>query len=216
MSTYHTVQQGEHITRIAKKYGFRNHITIWNHSNNAELKKKRQNPNVLFPGDRLYIPDKEAKREARPTGYKHRFQLTGPPLTLRLVVEDLYRRPLANANCELRVENKVYKLLSDEKGRVEQQVPFDAEKAELLIKDVETPLKEKKLQIKIGHLDPVEEVSGQIARLNNLGYFAGPIEPINKRMFRSAVEEFQCDHSLTVDGVCGPVTQAKLKKVHGC
>jgi peptidoglycan hydrolase-like protein with peptidoglycan-binding domain len=34
--------------------------------------------------------------------------------------------------------------------------------------------------------------------------------------FRSAVEEFQCDHGLTVDGDCGAQTQAKLLSVHGC
>jgi len=33
--------------------------------------------------------------------------------------------------------------------------------------------------------------------------------------FLSAVEEFQCDNGLTVDGDCGPNTQAKLKEVHG-
>ena len=35
-------------------------------------------------------------------------------------------------------------------------------------------------------------------------------------MFLSAIEEFQCDHGLVVDGKCGPATQAKLKQVHGC
>jgi len=30
------------------------------------------------------------------------------------------------------------------------------------------------------------------------------------------VGNFQRDHGLTVDGKCGPLTQAKLKKVHGC
>jgi hypothetical protein len=30
------------------------------------------------------------------------------------------------------------------------------------------------------------------------------------------VEEFQCDNSLTVNGICGPNTQAGLKQVYGC
>jgi peptidoglycan hydrolase-like protein with peptidoglycan-binding domain len=29
------------------------------------------------------------------------------------------------------------------------------------------------------------------------------------------VQEFQCDHQLKVDGVCGPQTQAKLVDAHG-
>jgi peptidoglycan hydrolase-like protein with peptidoglycan-binding domain len=71
------------------------------------------------------------------------------------------------------------------------------------------------IAINIGHLDPVDEFSGQWGRLANLGYISG--EPSEKRSddFESAVEEFQCDHRLTVDGICGPNTQAKLKEVHG-
>ena len=68
--------------------------------------------------------------------------------------------------------------------------------------------------IKIGHLDPVDELSGQIGHLNNLGYFAGRLDGSDTHAFESAVEEFQCDNGLTVDGVCGPNTQSKLKQVH--
>ena len=45
---------------------------------------------------------------------------------------------------------------------------------------------------------------------------AGPIDTVDEKLLASAVEEFQCDHGLTVDGKCGSLTQAKLKKVHGC
>ena len=59
------------------------------------------------------------------------------------------------------------------------------------------------------------EKSGQVGRLENLGYHAGSGTPEEERLFRRAVEEFQCDHKLAVDGVCGPQTQAKLEEVHG-
>jgi murein L,D-transpeptidase YcbB/YkuD len=39
---------------------------------------------------------------------------------------------------------------------------------------------------------------------------------VDKERIRLAVEEFQCDHGLKVDGVGGPDTQNKLKEVHGC
>jgi hypothetical protein len=71
------------------------------------------------------------------------------------------------------------------------------------------------VELLIGHLDPVTEKSGQIGRLENLGYNVGSGTPDDDRLFRRAVEEFQCDQNLTVDGVCGPQTQAKLEKVHG-
>jgi peptidoglycan hydrolase-like protein with peptidoglycan-binding domain len=71
-------------------------------------------------------------------------------------------------------------------------------------------------------LDPLETLSGQQQRLNNLGYFAGFVEPEDPKspnsQFRWAVEEFQCDHMgpSKVDGVLGPQTLAKLKEVYGC
>ncbi len=220
MSSYHTVAQGEHLSSIAKKYGFSSYKTIWDHSQNAELKNKRQNPNVIFPGDRLFIPDREEKTESRNTEKKHRFELKREKLKLRLVLEDLYEKPIANAKCELHVEGEQFKLTTDGQGKIERDIKPTDERVFLIIQDTQTPINEIVIPIKIGHLDPVDEVSGQKARLNNLGYFAGPVEgkteDENKALFLSAIEEFQCDHELLVDGKCGPATQAKLKQVHGC
>jgi Putative peptidoglycan binding domain/LysM domain len=220
VSINHTVVQGEHLSGIAKKYGFSSYKTIWDHGQNAELKKKRQNPNVIFPGDELFIPDKGEKEESRETEEKHRFELKTEKLKLRLVLEDLYEKPIANAKCELRVENEEFKITTNGQGRIERDIKATDKKAFLIIKDPQTAINEIVIPIKIGDLDPETEESGQKARLNNLGYFAGPLEgkseEENKAMFLSAIEEFQCDHGLVVDGKCGPMTQAKLKQVHGC
>ena len=63
----------------------------------------------------------------------------------------------------------------------------------------------------------MSERSGQQERLRNLGYLADPLPGDDpEELFRIAVEEFQCDHKLAVDGKCGPATQAKLRDVHGC
>jgi peptidoglycan hydrolase-like protein with peptidoglycan-binding domain len=99
--------------------------------------------------------------------------------------------------------------------QIEQQIPKRAENGALTIEDDRSPFGVE-VPIKVGHLDPVDEVSGQRARLNNLGYNAGERAAPAELQFRSAVEEFQCDYDLTVDGVCGPQTQAKLLEVHGC
>lgn len=220
MASYHTVKQGEHLSSIARKYGFTDYQTIWNHAENAALKQQRQNPNVLFPGDRLFIPDRQGKTEPGSTEQRHRFQVRRQKLKLQLVLEDMYEKPIANAKCELHIENETHALTTNGQGRIELDIPPDAESAFLIVKDPQTPVNEVVMPIKIGHLDPVEEVSGQRARLNNLGYFAGPLaekdDAGNEELFRSAVEEFQCDHNLVVDGKCGPITQAKLKDVHGC
>jgi len=216
MPKQHTVKLGEHVARIAEQHGFRTYRIIWDHPANAALRQKRQNPNVLYPGDQVQIPDKQAKRESRPAGQTHRFQVKGEEIILRLVAEDIHGKPIANADCELRIEGQVYRLKSDASGRIEHQVPASSEKGELVIKNVETPWKEQTIKLQIGHLHPVEEVSGQVGRLNNLGYYAGGVDPPDELLLQSAVEEFQCDHGLDVDGKCGPDTQQKLLEVHGC
>ena len=214
----HIVVQGDYLSKLARQYGFSDYRTIWDHPNNAELKKKRQNPNVLFPGDKLFIPPRESREESRPTEKKHRFEVKQNKLMLRLTLEDAFLRPIANAKCELTVEGETFKLVTSGQGKLEHEIPANAEKAALIIKDSQTPINDQFIPIQIGHLDPVEEISGQKARLNNLGYFSGPLDKGDADLFQSAVEEFQCDHMgpSAVDGKCGPKTQAKLKQVHGC
>jgi N-acetylmuramoyl-L-alanine amidase len=215
MATTHTVVQGEHLSRIAKRYGFTDYRTVWEHGNNAELRRRR-NPNVLFPGDQVYIPDRETREESRVTDQRHRFVTRIPTLKLRLELEDLYERPIADAPCELHLDGQVRQLTTDGRGRIELEIPIPAEHGRLIVKTTATPLDRLAIPIEIGHLDPVEETSGQIARLTNLGYHFTPVTPAQSPAdFRLAVEEFQCDHGLIVDGVCGPQTQAKLKAVHG-
>src|SRR5881397_3545632 len=116
MSTDHVVQQGEHLSQIAAKYGFRDYKTIWNHPDNAALKKLRQSPNVLLPGDKLRIPDKTQKEESCPTGQMYYYKLTGERLYLHLALKDFDDQPLANTKCELQVEGKTTSLSSDGNG----------------------------------------------------------------------------------------------------
>lgn len=221
MDRLHVVRQGEHLTRIAKQHGFTDYRTIWEHGPNAELRRKREDPNVLFPGDRLMVPEKAIKEEPRPTDQRHRFRVRLLGLKLRIVLQDLAHKPIRGAACELRVESEVDRLTTDGEGMIQRDIAPEAESGLLTVKDPTEAAEAMPLPmpVRIGHLDPVDEVSGQKARLNNLGYFAGPFEgrseDDNKELFLSAIEEFQCDHGLVVDGKCGPATQARLKQVHG-
>jgi hypothetical protein len=214
MSTDHVVQQGEHLSQIAKQYGFRDFNTVWNHPDNAALKKLRQSPNVLFPGDTVKIPDKTQKKESRPTGQKHSFKLAGGRLLLRLALRDFDNQPLANTACQVQVDGASTELTTDANGRVEVPISATATDATLVFKDPLVPF-DLSVPIKIGHLDPVEEVSGQKARLSNLGYITRPIEEVDDTIFARTVQEFQCDLGLPVNGVCDAATQNKLKELHG-
>ncbi len=216
MADIYIVEQGDHLSQIAKKYGFPDFHVIWDHPENADLKKLRKNPNVLFPGDEVFIPDMEERIENGSTEQKHKFVVNKKTLKLRLVLEDIYEKPIAGAACALIVGGEALQLTTTSDGKLEHEIPLDATDATLVIRGDQTPFGDNPFPVKIGSLDPVDEVSGQIARLNNLGYFPGEEDGDDSGAFESAVEEFQCDQGLTVDGICGPNTQAKLLQIHGC
>jgi LysM repeat protein len=221
MAGYYTVKQGDYLSKIAAQNGFSDYNTIWNDPNNADLKTQRQNPNVLYPGDQLYIPDKQTKDYSKPVDQQHTFKSTASPLKLRLKLARFYAPPIANTPCDLYVGGNLVKVTSDANGIVEQTIPKTAQDAKLTVhqqitvKDQSLP-NDFDITIKIGNLDPVDKLSGQVARLSNLGYYRQDLDQVDDPEFVSAVEEFQCDNGLTVDGDCGPQTQAKLKDVHGC
>lgn len=219
--TYHDVEQGEHLSGIAEKYGFADYHTTWDHAGNAELKKQRQNPNVLNPRVHLFIPDKEVKDYSRQTEKRHPFRLLGQPLMLRIRLEREYDKPIAHTKCELLVGVRSFRIDLRRQRKDQAKIPKDAVSAKLTIKDTLITKKKKvpfdiEVPIKIGHLNPVDERSGQLARLINLGYYRGPSDEVDEQELLSAIEEFQCEHNLRVDGKCGSQTQAKLKEVHGC
>jgi hypothetical protein len=206
MPSRHTVQQGEHASRIAANYGFQDYRAIWNHPENAALVKLRQTPNVLLPGDVLFIPDKQIKTEKIPTGKVHRYRLTAPRLLLRIILKEFDDQPIADSDCELEVEGTVCKLKSTKQGLVELEIPATAESGKLRV-----PALNLEVPLKIGHLDPIEEVSGWKARLFNLGYYHGGEEA----RLKVAVEEFQGDHGLERTGEPDDATRAKLRELHG-
>jgi hypothetical protein len=216
MAGYYTVQQGDHVSSIAIANGFADYLIIWDHPNNADLKKKRQNPNVLLPGDPLFIPDPEDRVEPCPTDQQHKFVAKRSRLRLRLVLEDIYEKPIANTPCDLLLRSGARHVTTDGAGKIDEIIPADTRDAMLVINGPATPFQGDQIPIRVGHLDPIDEVTGQAARLANLGYYFEPLQPVDEDEFKSAVEEFQCDHGLKVDGKCGPATQAKLKQEHGC
>jgi hypothetical protein len=213
MANMYTVKQGDHLFGIAEKNGFHDYHILWDHPNNAQLKKTRQNPNILFPGDQVFVPDPETREETRSTDKRHSFVVNTQTLQLRLILEDLYEKPIAGAPCDLMIDGDIHKLTTDGQGLIQLDIPGKAKNGFLIVNSDQTPFQGVQIPVKIGCLDPIDTPSGQQARLDNLGYFPGDGDD---DAFESAVEEFQCDHNLTVDGVCGPVTQAKLKQVYGC
>jgi len=230
MSEIYTVVQGDYMSKIARKFGFVDYKTIWKHAKNAALKQKRPSPAVLFPGDKVFIPDKAGKEEDRGTDQSHKFLVNSNKIRLKIVILDYDQDPISGALGKLQIGGGLKDLPTDGDGLIDEQVDVGKTHVGLFALTKTDHRFDGRVGIRIGHLNPADTPSGQIARLNNLGYFAGTvdtgekmdrqetIEPKDLARFTSAVEEFQCDHMgpPQVDGDCGKHTQAKLIEVHGC
>ena len=143
---------------------------------------------------------------------------------LRLRLLDTNWDAIANKPIELRIDHLQHNLKTDDDGQFEQSISTNSDYSTMTFTE-EGKNHNVIIPMHVGSLDPVDQKSVQIARLNNLGYFTGPVEesndqnnddPDKTQQFPSAIEEFQCDHDLPVNGVCEPTTQAKLVEIHGC
>jgi hypothetical protein len=208
--TEHVVQQGECLNSIAAAYGLL-WQTIWNFPRNAALKHKRKDPNILFPGDLLYIHDKTPRLQSCATDRRHSFRLQAQPCKLRVML--LYNdKPRAGEPYSLIVDGVFFDGKADADGWVEREIPPGAVQGRLVLKNAgEVHL------LLLGEMDPIAEIAGIQKRLQNLGYYIGEkADGIFGPKTASGVRVFQRQYGLVVDGIPGPKTQAKLKEVYGC
>jgi hypothetical protein len=209
----HVVSQGECLIRVSAENGYW-WETLWNHADNAELKKGRKNPNVLLPEDRIRVPKVRLKTEDGATEQKHKFKCKIEPSILRLRVS-VFDEPLANKPYKLEVEGKLYTGTTNGDGQIEQKVPCRARAGHLVVGE---PPEEREYDLQIGDLDPLDTIAGIKERLNNLGYAAGPIcdwDYFNNwpvPAFRKALRKFQLNHDLKITGIVDKMTKDALLK----
>jgi len=206
MSDY-IVKQGDCLSSIAAKYGLF-WEKIWNHPKNAQLREKRKDPYILYPGDVIFIPEKEDKEEAAATGQKHRFRRKGIPEKLELIL-CLEGEPRRNEDYELQIDGKLIRGKTDGQGKVSISIPPGTRQGKLIL--IKTG---EEFNLDLGHLDPITEITGVQARLANLGF---DVEVSGKWDERSkeALRQFQKSNNLNPTGEVDETTRNKLKEVHG-
>ena len=74
MGTDYEIQQGDCLASIARNSGLL-WETIWNRPENSNLRTLRVDPNILFPGDILFIPDKDPQPVSGSTDARHSLKL---------------------------------------------------------------------------------------------------------------------------------------------
>ena len=216
MPQNYKVKQGDCLSSIAKKYGFPDYKVIWDDGANADLKNKRVNPNILFPGDVVVIPDIDLKQVDKSTEQKHNFVLDAGTVKLQLIVKDDEDKPYSNCKYDLRIDGKEFSGTTDGSGKLVQEIPADSVSGEVALysNDGESENISALLKIELGHLDPIAEATGVQARLNNLGFFCGKVDGIIGPMTEEALKAFQQKNGLSVTGSADQATRDKLAQLH--
>jgi hypothetical protein len=170
--TIHIVEQGDCVASIAARYGMASWKQLWDHPDNAGLKKLGRHPNILAPGDEIVVPDPPRRWESRPTEKRHRFVTPLASAKLRVVVRDYKGQPLADRRFVVEVGDQRLEGKTDADGLLQASIPAVAKSARLRVwcHDPDDPEPSIDRLLSLGDLDPVESVSGVQARLRNLGY----------------------------------------------
>lgn len=193
------VKQGDCLSSIAYDNGLFID-TIWNHPKNAALKEKRKDPNVLMPGDIVFVPDKRLKEVEKPTNEVHKFRCKNTPekLKLQLFIED---EPRGDEKYVLEIDGLKFPGTTDSQGRLEQSIPPNARQGKLLLKGGE-----EVYELRLGHLNPHDHITGAQGRLRHLGFYYGSIDGEMSPELEHAIQEFQISQDIEPDGTLNTST----------
>lgn len=201
-----TISSGESIPSIARDEGFF-WKTLWELPENAELREKRKDPNVLYEGDEVEVPELREKEESRATEQTHTFRRKGDPLKLKLKLM-LMDEPRSNEDFTLDVDGKLITGSTDADGKLEEWIPGNARRATLIMGGGR-----EKYPIHISRLDPVDTTPGAKQRLANLGYACSDDDEISAQDAQ-AICEFQRKYKLEETGQFDEPTLAKIKEFY--
>jgi N-acetylmuramoyl-L-alanine amidase len=213
----YTVAQGDCLATIAHTFGFADWRTIYNHASNAEFRRLRPNPNTLNPGDQIFIPETADKTEDAATDQWHDFKVEGQKTFFRVQIakdgeeeQELWGKPY-----KVELGGFVFEGTVSGTGLIEFEIPANAMGGTLTIWS-----DERKTQIgfecpvESGHLNPVDTISGQRARLRNLGFDPGPDSDAMTEQMAAAIVAFQHHNGLPESGEADAATRAKLQSLH--
>lgn len=213
MPVTYTVEPGDCLSSIALEYGF-TWQSLWNDSANASLKQLRKDPNVLYPGDIVTIPDRAPKQYDAPAEQRHKFKLKGTPAKLRVRLLDAAGKARKNLPFKLKIDGRLSKGTTDSDGRVQTSIAPDAKLAVLTVTDSAGKILDL-YELTLGGLNPVTEVSGLQQRLINLGFNCRPVDNEFGPITRAAMNAFQRSANLPATQDPDDATRDALVARHG-
>lgn len=204
----YVVKQGDYLTQLAHDLGF-DADAVWNDEKNADLKAKRPDPEMLYPGDVLYVPEKDPTQTGMAQGTTNGYSADVPKVTVTLVLVD-GDQPMANEPCEIDGLDGTTSGTTDGNGEISFDVP-------VLVREFNVFFTNKPYayRVLVGAMDPAVEVSGVRARLYNLGYYRRAADEEDADALKAAISQFQKDNQLEVTGAPDDATRDALVAAHG-
>ncbi len=159
----YVIKQGDYLAKLAHRFGF-DADTMWNDPKNATLRQLRPNPNILLPGDVLYVPDQNKATAMTPlaTGTTNTFVSNAPTVTIAMVFRD---PAFASQAFSIQELPELTGLSSQADGTVTFSVPVTCATATLVFTGTGATF-----PCNIGSLDPIDTLSGVFQRLQHLGF----------------------------------------------
>ncbi len=214
MPTNRTVQPGDCIASIAQESGFSDYHKIYDDPANADLKKKRPNPNVLAVGDVVVIPDVTSKSVSVASGKEHTLVVATVPTLLRIRIIDETGKGMKDLDYELVVGPITYSGKTPESGEIEAGIISAVQKTGTLRlwKKKEAGIDGYSFPLELGGLEHESVDSACQARLMNLGFDCGGITGDVDARTRNAVRRFQKDTKLEITGKLEKDQQDKTRE----
>ncbi|PUA26716.1 MAG: hypothetical protein B0W54_23560 [Cellvibrio sp. 79] len=209
----HIIKQGECVGKIAEVYGFFPK-TIWEYGKNAELKKLRHDEMyILFEKDEVVIPAKREKARTVAAGVQLTVQRQGVPEYLHIRFLNYDETPRIEVPYLLSLKTDKGILVADafsktdDKGFVNQPIPPSAVNVTIILNP--GPWSEVH-EFNLGYINPIDNVSGWQARLNNLGYDCGAEDNKLGPKTQAAIRAFQRTKKLKETGDRNKATETAL------
>lgn len=210
------IKQGDYLSKLASLLRF-DAQSIWNDPRNQELKKRRADPEILLPGDVLYIPDAPPAPCLLRKGTKNRFVAAVTKVRVRTCFRDHEGSPFKALQYKVEGLGEPITGVTDVNGLVDFDVDVGVREVRVVFPD-----RLEHYDLRIGDLDPIDEPTGANMRLEHLGYYgwmlAGRAEPslgLDTECLRLALRAFQRDRKLPETGMLDAATTSALREAHG-
>jgi len=148
----HVIRQGEFLSMLASRFGF-DADEVWNDSANDELRERRSSPEMLAPGDVVYLPDAAPEPRSLSARTNNRFRGRLPTVPVEVAFH-YGGEPIANTSCTVEGLPQPLNTETDGDGVARFDAPMNSGEVWVVFEDPAAGFR-----VMVGHLDPHDEGS---------------------------------------------------------